>query len=78
MKLTYVNMALNRMTTKTFTLQNRATRTDAEIEEFLALSEEEQHLDGSDGRDESGNDSDNICDEREFVVSGYSYHFHIN
>ena len=62
MKLTYVNVASNRKTIKTFVPQNRAKWTDAEIEEFLALSEEEQHLDGS---DESGNDSDNISDERD-------------
>ena len=75
LKLTYVNMVGNRKTTKTFTPQNRAKWTDAETEEFLALSEEEEHLDGS---DESGNDSDNISDEREFAVSGYSYRFHID
>ena len=68
-------MAGNRKATKTFTPENRAKWKDAEIEEFFALSEEEEHLDGS---DESANDSDNINDEREFVVSGYSYRFHIN
>ena len=61
MKLTYVNMAGNRKTLKTFTPQNRAKWTNVEIKEFLALSEEEEHLNGS---DESGNDSDNISDER--------------
>ena len=41
MKLTYVNMVGNGKTTKMFILQNRAKWTNVEIEEFLALSEEE-------------------------------------
>ena len=48
MKLTYVNMAGNRKTTKMFTPQNRAKWTNVEIQEFLALSEGEGDLDGSD------------------------------
>ena len=48
MKLTYVNMVGYRKTTKMFIPQNRAKWTNVEIEEFLALSEEEEHLDGSD------------------------------
>ena len=48
MKLTYVNRVGNRKTTKMFIPQNRAKWTNVEIKEFLALSEEEEHLDGSD------------------------------